>query len=50
MTGTNWAIWCFDNATSQEYPEVIISMLELLLLGGYNINEWVRDDWPPPLA
>ncbi|OAG33816.1 hypothetical protein AYO21_12090 [Fonsecaea monophora] len=25
-------------------------MLELLLLGGCDINAWVRDDWTPPLA
>ncbi|KIW77299.1 hypothetical protein Z517_09745 [Fonsecaea pedrosoi CBS 271.37] len=25
-------------------------MLELLLLGGFNVNAWTREDWPPPLA
>jgi hypothetical protein len=38
--------WDFITAVKQRsYP-----ILELLLLNGYDINEAVRDDWPPPLA
>ncbi|KIW64199.1 hypothetical protein PV04_09152 [Phialophora macrospora] len=38
--------WDFISAVKQRS----YSMLELLLLGGYDVNACVRDDWPPPLA
>ncbi|OAL32672.1 hypothetical protein AYO20_07830 [Fonsecaea nubica] len=37
--------WDFVSAVKQ----CSYTMLELLLLGGYDTNAWVRDDWPPHL-
>lgn len=38
--------WDFINAVkNRSYP-----IIELFLRDGYDINRYVREDWPPPLA